>query len=235
MILSKEKTRELEEKIVNSTKAEIISLISRYKMYELKGGVLGRVFEKLYVNSDGISGAILVSDLEKIHHSFHTTNGGDWCRSRTGYLGKKYIIKRNRQKGSIYSVKCEGLECLKLADINVQENILAKIKNRRCVILDVPKDIQCDCKNTRKSIEDNENTNSQNIDDFQSLCKTANEAKKLHCKNCIQSGKRYDATRLGYTVPFIYGDENSKSCKGCYWFDPIEFNMVISNNFKKDD
>ena len=69
VILNRDKARELEQKIESASKVEIIPLISKYKSYELKGGVLGRVFEKLYVNSAGFSAPILISDLEKIHHS----------------------------------------------------------------------------------------------------------------------------------------------------------------------
>lgn len=78
MILPREKAKELEDKIEKASKGEVVLIISKYKLYELKGGVLGRVFEKLYVNSAGFSSPILISDLERIHHSFHTTNDGSF-------------------------------------------------------------------------------------------------------------------------------------------------------------
>ena len=74
----------------------------------------------------------------------------------------------------------------------------------------------------------------QNISDFQPLSKAVNDAKRQHCKECIQTGKRYDAKRLGYKESFIVGDENSSSCPGCYWYDPVKFNEIISKDFVKE-
>ena len=75
----------------------------------------------------------------------------------------------------------------------------------------------------------------QQLDDFQPLCKTANDAKRGHCKKCRETGKRYDAKRLGYSESYTYGTANSKTCVGCYWYDPIAFNKEISKDFIKSD
>ena len=58
--------------------------------------------------------------------------------------------------------------------------------------------------------------------------------KRGHCGKCINCGKRYDATALGYSQGFILGDENTKTCQGCYWYDPQYFNKIISKDYKKD-
>ena len=50
----------------------------------------------------------------------------------------------------------------------------------------------------------------------------------------ISTGKRYDATRLGYSQGFIVGDEDTASCQGCYWYDPQYFNKIISKDYKKE-
>lgn len=73
----------------------------------------------------------------------------------------------------------------------------------------------------------------QKLEDFQPLSKTANDAKRQHCKKCIETGKRYDAKKLGYKESYILGTENSKTCVGCYWHDPKKFNEKISENFNK--
>ena len=75
------------------------------------------------------------------------------------------------------------------------------------------------------------NKELQKLDDFQALTKTANDAKRQHCKKCLETGKRYDARRLGYSFAYILGDEDSKTCIGCYWHDPQKFNQKISENF----
>ncbi len=235
MDLTREKTKELENKIVSASKEEIKDLIFQYKDYELKGGVLGRVFEKIYVNNSGFSPSISITELEQIHHSFHTTNGGDWCRSKQSYLGKKYIIKREHNKGSISKVKCDGLQKENFARQNIRPDIQKAITKKRCAILDISTNVECDHKDGRKDDSRLNTLENQKLEDFQPLCKTANMAKKSHCKKCKESGKRYDATQLGYSVSFLYGDENSKTCVGCYWYDPKEFNMKISKDYKKED
>ena len=235
MELTTEQRNELIKKIEETDKNNISSLIAEYKQYELKGAILGRVFEKLYVNAAGFSSAILISDLEKIHHSFHTTNGGDWCRSKVSYLGKKYILIRVKKGSSIYSVKCDGPERENRVTLGIRQDILSSIRRKRCVILDISSNIECDHKEGMKDDNRLNAMETQTIDDFQPLCKTANDAKRSHCKKCVETHKRYDATKLGYSVSFIFGDEDSKTCVGCYWYDPREFNKTISKDFKKED
>ena len=67
----------------------------------------------------------------------------------------------------------------------------------------------------------------QLLSDFQPLSKAANDAKRQFCKECRQTGKRYDAKQLGYPISYYKGNEinsNEKdACVGCYWYDPLEF------------
>lgn len=212
---------------------EVRRIISSYNDYELKGAVLGRAFEKIYVNEAGFSEVVLLEDLEKIHHSFHTTNGGDWCRSRQSYLGKKYIIIREKKFGRIYSIKCDGPQRINRISQTIRQDIINQIKSKKCVILNISSNIECDHKEGRKDDARLNDLASQSVTDFQPLCKTANDAKRSHCKQCVQTRKRFDAKQLGYKESFIYGDENSNTCVGCYWYDPIEFNKKISENFIK--
>lgn len=55
-----------------------------------------------------------------------------------------------------------------------------------------------------------------------------------HSKDCIKTGKRYDARRLGYKEGWVVGDENTSPCIGCYWYDPKRFNQLISKDYKKE-
>lgn len=227
--------KELKQKIESCQKEEIISLIRKYRRVELKGDILGRIFEKLYVNDAGFSKAVLISDLEKIHHSFHTTNGGDWCRSKTSYLGKKYDIVREHLAGRIYSIKCDGPVRENYAKQNIRKDIYDAVISKKCAILNISTNIECDHKEGMKDDSRLNDLSSQRVSDFQPLCKTANDAKRSHCKKCIAKKKRFDAKLLGYKESFIYGDENTRSCVGCYWYDPKEFNKVISEDFVKKD
>lgn len=59
------------------------------------------------------------------------------------------------------------------------------------------------------------------------LSKAANDAKRQFCKECRQTGIRYDAKLLGYPISYYSGvaehHNEENACIGCYWYDPIEF------------
>ena len=106
-------TNELSNQIIDEMEnakdfIDISEILKKYSKYELKGAQLGRAFEKMFVQPNGFSSNVSMDELEKYHHSFHTTNGGDWCRSNQSYLGKKYNIERENRGGRIFAVKCDG-------------------------------------------------------------------------------------------------------------------------------
>lgn len=192
-------------------------------------------FENLYVDTTiGFSRAVLVDELVDLHPSFRTTNGMAWCRSDTSYLGKKYVLIRTLNKGKVYSVKADGFKKA-IHSSNIRADIIKIITERNCAILDVKAQIECDHKDGMKNDLTVADTKSQSAEDFQALSKAANDAKRTHCGRCKKSGKRFDARRLGYRVSFTHGDENTKVCQGCYWYDPKKFNAEISASFEKKD
>ena len=109
---------------------DVANLLQYYKNYELKGAQLGRAFEKMFVAETGFSSSILMEDLEKYHHSFHTTNGGDWCRSNQSYLGRKYNIVREKRNNGIYSVKCDGFNKNTTITQDIRTDIVKMIKKQ---------------------------------------------------------------------------------------------------------
>lgn len=234
MKLTAEISNEIISKLDNANDIDEVTLILKeYASYELKGAQLGRAFEKMFVQDEGFSPDITMEELEKYHHSYHTTNGGDWCRDNQSYLGKKYNIKREKRKGKIYSVKTDGFNKRTKINQSIRSDISKEIKSKRCVILDISSNIEVDHKDGMKNDWRLNDISLQKTEDFQPLTRTANDAKRQHCKKCIETGKRYDARRLGYSESYTMGDENSKTCVGCYWYDPVKFNKKISENFNK--
>jgi hypothetical protein len=72
----------------------------------------------------------------------------------------------------------------------------------------------------------------QRLEDFQPLSKPANDAKRQYCKECRQTGIRYDAKKLGYPMSYYQGgarhNNEETACIGCYWYDPIEFKKHLT-------
>ncbi len=236
MDLTNDESKKLFELIDNASGIdELKDILEAYSNYELKGNHLGRVFEKMFIGTKGFSQPIKMDDLVKLHHSFRTTNGGDWCRSNQGYLGSKYIIERIKEGNKISAVKADGFNKNTTINQTIRSDISKNIKSKRCAILDISTNIECDHKDGMKDDWRLNDVSLQEIDDFQPLSKTANDAKRQHCKKCKETGIRYDARRLGYSEPYVLGNERSKTCVGCYWYDPVEFNKIISKNFEKED
>lgn len=233
-------SNELNKKIIDELDtaenySEVVNILKKYAKYELRGAHLGRAFEKMFIREQGFSPSVTMDELQKYHHSFYTTNGGDWCRSNQGYLGKKYNIERERKNGRIFAVKADGYNKNTKINQAVRTDILKKVQVQRCVILDIGTNIECDHKDGMKDDWRLNDKSFQKIEDFQPLSKTANDAKRQHCKKCKETGKRYDAKNLGYFESYVLGNESSKTCVGCYWYDPKEFNRIISKDFKKQD
>ncbi len=203
---------------------------------------LGMLFERIadveYNEDDpasSFSSEISIDKLAEIHPNFRSTNGCQWARSDNSYLGKKYVIVRKHKGGKVSSIKLDGANDKSIKrNRGIKKEIVEEISKQRCAILDVGTQIECDHKDGHYDVLSNQSLDTQKISDFQPLSKAANDAKRGHCQKCINSGKRYDARQLGYSQGFVLGDENTKGCQGCYWYDPKYFNKIISKDFNKD-
>lgn len=220
---------------LNTNNDGLKEYMKEYAEYDLKGTDLGYLFEAIArPDHDGFSRLVAMSELLQYHSNFKTTNGSTWCRDDQSYLGKKYILIRPKDKGSISGLKLEGFnKNLKINQI-IRADIQKEITTKRCVILDIGTNVECDHKDGKKDDWRMNDKNSQKMEDFMPLCKTANDAKRSHCLRCKVTGKRYDAKRLGYSESFTKGDFDTNNCQGCYWYDPVKFNAEISAAFKKN-
>lgn len=235
--------KKIREMIENKAdKIEVIQYVKgQCQDINLSPQTLGMLFEMyadvIYDENDPLSGfskEIPISELINIHHSFQSTNGCQWARSDVSYLGNRYIIKRPKKSGRVFAVKLDGINRNSLKKSKgIREDIRRKLEKEPCRILDICSNIEIDHKNGRYDNLTDIDIKAQKESDFQPLSKAANDAKRNHCKSCIETGKRFDAKKLGYKESFIVGDENTPQCPGCYWYDPRKFNEIISKDFVK--
>lgn len=193
---------------------------------------LGKLFIKYYPPDEkGFSSIALMSDLIKINSNFKTSNGNNWARDNISWLGRKYKIERKLKNGSIFSVQLIGFNENSCNHGGITAEIRRHFKNAPCCVTGcIHNSMEIDHKNGQYDKE------SYSIEDFQSLCKTVNDAKREWCAKCRLNNKRFDATILGYSVSYTQGDENRNyGCKGCYWNDPKKFNKIISSAFNKPE
>lgn len=181
---------------------------------------------------DGYSRRVPLSELIDADPRFATGNGGHWCRS-DGALGREYHIIRYKEKGRIVAVQLDGRN-RSPASKKIAASISQEIKKRKCVVLQIGTNIECDHKNAKYDQRELDDPAQQKLSDFQPLSKAANDAKRQHCKVCRETGVRFDAKRLGYSASYLKGSASSPNCEGCYWYDPYEFNRQISAGFQKN-
>ena len=178
---------------------------------------LGVLFLKYYpVNEQGYSPIAIMDDLEQIDLGFRTTNGCQWARTDQSWLGKQFDIQRVKKGNRVFSVQLVGFKAQNSVDRAIPAQVRKNLE-KRCVVLDTTTQIEIDHKDGRYSAP------AKEVNDFQGLHKTVNDAKRQHCKRCRESGNRFDARVLGSSISFTKGNPHSKFCEGCYWYDPVAF------------
>lgn len=172
-------------------------------------------------------------------------NGGSWCRASSS-LAKKYIIEFNKEQtkgNSIDAIRLAGFNKAETFNHNIRKDIKEYYKTQRCVMLGVcgfseNTKIEIDHKDGRKDDWRVSNPATQQLSDFQPLCKAANDAKRQICKECKQTGHRWNAQNIkGNPYPFYEGDEiytEELGCRGCYQYDPVAYRINCVKKITKE-
>ena len=172
-------------------------------------------------------------------------NGGGWCRSSSS-LATKYIVEFDKTLtpgNSIDAVRLNGFNNAKAFSQAIRKDIRDYYKEQRCVMLGVKgfsenTRIEIDHKNGRKDDWRVSNLDTQKLEDFQPLCKAANDVKRQICKQCKKLNQRWDATNIkGNPYPFYEGDANYSEqlgCIGCYQYDPVEYRKRCALRISKE-
>lgn len=178
-------------------------------------------------DDNGVSRWVSVTEFIGEYACLTFGNGASWARKEST-LAKKYIIEFDKSISS-----GNGIDKIRLNGFNngdysqhIRADIKKAIKKQRCVILGTSNP-EVDHKNGMKNEDRVMRNEDQRLEDFQPLSKAANDAKRQFCKECRQTGIRYDAKLLGYPISYYSGvaehHNEENACIGCYWYDPIEF------------
>ncbi len=162
-------------------------------------------------------------------------NGWSWGR-RSSRLQKEFKVEVQRAGlgNAITAIKLMGYNENSQQHFSqgIRKDIKDIIRKRKCVMLGINgtsenTKIEVDHKDGRKTDLRVSDKSKQQLDDFQPLCKAANDIKRQICKKCKQSNKRWNAKNIdGNPYAFYEGDENyteQLGCIGCYQFDPVEY------------
>ena len=199
------------------------------KKIEFRNNSINSEVEKILCpDENGVSAWIPIEVFEEAGYPFG--NGGSWARS-DGRLASKYIIEKDRSSGTgnkITSIRTVGFA----TKINSRSPIPLKareeLKGKPCPV--------CGRSHGKNELDhkNGHDRTGDSVDDFQPLCKPCNDQKRHYCKECRDTGKRFDATRLSYKVGWLEGNSfytTAQGCKGCYWYDVALFHKTAI--FKK--
>jgi hypothetical protein len=176
-------------------------------------------------DKDGYSRWVGKDECVGEYESLYPKNGNHWYRN---VRLKKFIFEKKEENKKIFW-RFNGLKN-ESGSRNIRPDIWNNIREQPCVITGLRlrngHKIEVDHKDGRYP-EDTLNLHTQKIIDFQPLLESLNKQKRSDCRKCKETNIRYDATEKGFKFPVIEGTLNYEgTCKGCYWFDVLEF---ISN------
>lgn len=196
-------------------------------------------------DSEGVSRWVLSSEFVGRYVDLQLGNGGSWCRASSS-LAKRFIVEFDKSLSpgnSIDAVRLAGYRREETFSQAIRKDIKDFYKEQRCVMLGVKgfsenTRIEIDHKDGRKEDWRVSNPSTQRLDDFQPLCKAANDIKRQICKECKLSNERWDATNIkGNPYPFYEGDKDYTTdlgCVGCYQYDPVAYRKACVKRISEE-
>lgn len=196
-------------------------------------------------DKNGISRWVKTTEFVGKYKSLQLGNGADFCRGNSS-LSKEYIVEFNKKLtpgNRIDAIRLAGFNKVKVFSQAIRADIKAEICKRKCVMLGVNgisenTKIEVDHKDGRKNDMRVSDMKTQKVEDFQPLCKAANDIKRQICKNCAKDNKRWDAKNIaGNPYSFYEGDENyteELGCVGCYQYDPVEYRISSAKKLSEE-
>ena len=196
-------------------------------------------------NEKGVSRWVSTSEFVGKYKDLRLGNGGDFCRKNSS-LRRDYIVEFDKSITSgnrIDAIRLVGFNKQEIFKQNIRSDIKDAIRKCNCVMLGVNgtsenTTIEVDHKDGRKSNMRVSDMAFQRLEDFQPLCKAANDIKRQICKNCALSDIRWDAKNIkGNPYSFYEGDEKyteELGCVGCYQFDPVAYRISSAKRLTEE-
>lgn len=159
----------------------------------------------------------MVSKFPELVHK----NGLGWGRKSSG-LARKYRIKISYNGKEIAGYRLVGFSEENNAR-PIRKDIKERVVDAPCVVTGVSPSfsdigrIECDHKNGRYDESRLEEPSEQQLSDFQPLHRAVNLIKRAHCKRCVSTGKRFDATSVGFAVGWTQGGPTRRIIPKAAW------------------
>ncbi|HPT05757.1 MAG TPA: hypothetical protein PK500_03760 [Candidatus Egerieousia sp.] len=196
-------------------------------------------------DASGVSRWVRTTEFTGNYRALKLGNGGSWCRANSS-LAKRFVIDFNKTittGNSIDAIRLNGFNKKPTFNQSIRSDIRDFFSTQKCVMLGISgfsenTKIEIDHKDGRKNDWRISETSQQRIDDFQPLCKAANDVKRQICKKCKEQNRRWDAKNIkGNPYSFYQGNEeysDDLGCVGCYQFDPVEYRKSSVRRISKE-
>jgi hypothetical protein len=196
-------------------------------------------------DASGVSRWVRTTEFTGNYRALKLGNGGSWCRANSS-LAKKFVIEFDKTittGNSIDAIRLNGFNKKLTFNQSIRRDIKDFYSTQKCVMLGVSgfsenTKIEIDHKDGRKNDWRVSDISQQRIDDFQPLCKAANDVKRQICKKCKELNRRWDAKNIkGNPYSFYQGNEeytDDLGCVGCYQFDPVEYRKSCVRRISKE-
>ncbi|PUD85116.1 HNH endonuclease [Helicobacter pylori] len=188
-------------------------------------------------DKNGVSRWVSVTEFVGKYQGLQLGNGGSWCRNNSS-LAKEFNLEFDKGQtlgNSIDRIRLNGYNTECVFNQNIRQDIKNYYKQQCCAMCGAcgnseNTQIEVDHKDGRKDDPRVSDLNAQTFDDFQALCKACNDKKRQICKECKESGYRFDATKIpGNHYPFYEGVAEYDGCVGCYQYDPIQYRKTCND------
>ncbi len=160
-----------------------------------------------------------------------------WCRNNSS-LAKEFNLEFDKGQtlgNFIDRIRLNGYNTECVFNQSIRQDIKNHYKQQCCAMCGVRGNsentqIEVDHKDGRKDDSRVSDLSTQTFDDFQALCKACNDKKRQICKECKETGYRFDATKIpGNHYPFYEGEAEYDGCVGCYQYDPIQYRKTCND------
>ena len=145
---------------------------------------------------------------------------------------KSLTFPKDRSGNCTCFIKFYGIKEAEQVDEGIRDDIRIFITKQPCCMCFSKQEVQCDHKNDLKNDPRVLEKATQTIDDFQPLCRHCNCLKRNDKRKMLENGKRIGASKYGFSVDFISGDEtldvnDPKWYIGTYWGDVRAFKSSL--------
>lgn len=171
------------------------------------------------IDATGSTGWINLQKFDELlflKYGWKTSGNGNTHIQNDRGLGTYFHIEKDRDAN-----RAGGFGYFRLAGYKPQRQTKHKATTKvdgPCAVCGSASNVQSDHKNGRHTQGEQHG--------YQPLCAACNARKRSVCKVCTATGRRFDATTIGYPETWTSGTENynpKHGCAGCYWFDIADF------------